>query len=186
MDKLVTIRHGGDVRKNGNGDVEFEEMREVSMLFSVRSSYGFLVTKLKERLQWADKGVDILMQGVIDVGSCNGPRIKRLVLISGPAEWNNFVSIVMETEVRALDLIVRHVVREPPPWEPSPIQCGASFEVVPPEACEVSFTRAVEEEEEDDDDVGGGGFADDNDVGGGAFADDEMGDGIFFDSDEDD
>jgi hypothetical protein len=42
--------------------------------------------------------------------------------------------------------------------------------VVPPEACEVAFTQAVEEEEEeeedddDDDDVGGGGFAYDNDV----------------------
>jgi hypothetical protein len=54
------------------------------------------------------------------------------------------VSIMMETEVRALDLIVRQVVREPPPQEPSPIQCGASFEVVPPEACEVALTQSVE------------------------------------------
>jgi hypothetical protein len=154
------------------------------MLFSARPSYGFLISKLKERLQWANEGVDIVMNGVIDVGSCNGPHIKRLVLISGPAEWNNYVSIVMETKVRALDLIVRQVVREPPPREPSPIQCGASFEVVPHEACEIPFTQAVEEE--DDDDVGGGGFADDNDVGGGVFADDEGGDGIFCDSDEDD
>jgi hypothetical protein len=71
----------------------------------------------------------------------------------------------METEVRALDLIVRQFVRELPLREPSPIQYGGPFEVVPPEACEVAFTQAVEEEEEDDDDVGGGGFADDNDVG---------------------
>jgi hypothetical protein len=189
MDKLVTICHDGNVRRNDNGDVEFEGMCEFSMLFSARLSYGFLVNKLKERLQWANEGVDIVMQGVIDVGSCNGPRIKRLVLISGTAEWNNYVSIVMETEVRALDLIIRQVVRELPPREPSPIQCGASFEVVPPEACEIAFTQAVKEEEEeddDDDDVGGGGFADDNDVGGGAFADDEGGDCIFSDSDEDD
>jgi hypothetical protein len=186
----VTIRHGGIVRRNDNGDVEFEGMREFSMLFSALPSYGFLVTKLKGRLQWSDEGLDIVMQGVIDVGSCNGPRMKRLVSIGGPAEWNNYVSIVMETEVRALDLIVRQFVRELPPRELSPIQCGGSFEVVPPEACEVAFTQAVEEEEEeeddddDDDDVGGGGFADDNDVGGGAFADDEGGDGIFSDSDE--
>jgi hypothetical protein len=143
MDKLVTIHHGGNVRRNDNGDVEFEGMREVSMLFNTRPSYGFLVTKLKERLR-ADEGVDIVMQGVIDVGSCIGTHIKRLVSISGPAEWNNYVSVVMETGVRALDLIVRQVVREPPPWESSPIQCGASFEVVPCEACEVAFTQAVE------------------------------------------
>jgi hypothetical protein len=154
MDKLVTIRHGGIVRRNDNGDVEFEGMQEFSMLFRGRSSYGFLVTKLKERLQWSDEGLDIVMQGVIDVGSCNGPCIKRLVSISGPTEWNNYVSILMETEVRALDLIVRHFVRELPPRETSPIQCGGSFEVVPPEACEVAFTQAVEEED-DDDDVGG-------------------------------
>jgi hypothetical protein len=48
------------------------------MLFSARSSYHFLVTKLKERLQWSDEGFDIVMQGVIDVGSCNGPRIKAV------------------------------------------------------------------------------------------------------------
>jgi hypothetical protein len=69
---------------------------------------------------------------------------KRLVSISGLPEWNNYVSIVMEMEVRALDLIVRQFVRELPPREPSPIQCGGSFEVVPPEACEVAFTQAME------------------------------------------
>jgi hypothetical protein len=76
MDKLVTICHGGNVGRNDNGDVEFEGMREFSILFSTRLSYGFLVTKLKERLQWADEGVNIVMQGVIDVGSCNRTRIK--------------------------------------------------------------------------------------------------------------
>jgi hypothetical protein len=58
MDKLVTIRHGGIVRRN---DVEFEGMREFSMLFSARPSYGFLVTKLKGRLQWSDEGLYIIM-----------------------------------------------------------------------------------------------------------------------------
>jgi hypothetical protein len=77
MDKLVKIRHGGIVRRNDNGDIEFEGMREFSMLLSAWPSYGFLVTKLKERLQWSDEGLDIVMQGVIDVGLCNGPHIKH-------------------------------------------------------------------------------------------------------------
>ena len=68
--------------------------------------FSMLGTRLKESFQWTDEGVDIVMQGVIDVGSSNGPRIKRLVLICGQADWNNYVSIVMETEVRALNLIV--------------------------------------------------------------------------------
>jgi hypothetical protein len=140
MDKLVTIRHGDIVRRNDNGDIEFEGMREVAILFNARSSYGFLVTRLKEKLHWTYEVVDIIMQGVIHVGSSNGPSIKRLVSICGEAEWNNYVSVVMETEVRALDLIVRQVVREAPSRDPSPIQCGASAEMVPPEACEVAFT----------------------------------------------
>jgi hypothetical protein len=121
--------------QNGNGDIEFETMQEVSMLFNARSSYGFLATRLKENLQWIDDWVDIIMQWVIDVGSYNGPRIKRLVSISGPAKWNNYVLVVIETEVRALDLIVSQVVRETSPQEPSPIKCGASFEEVPLEVC---------------------------------------------------
>jgi hypothetical protein len=36
----VTIRHGGIVRRNDNGDVEFEEMQEVSMLFNARPSFS--------------------------------------------------------------------------------------------------------------------------------------------------
>ena len=52
----MTIRHGGIVRRNDNGDIEFEGMREVSMLFNARSSYGLLVTRLKESLRWTDEG----------------------------------------------------------------------------------------------------------------------------------
>jgi hypothetical protein len=32
MDKPVTIRHGGNVSRNDNGDVEFKGMQEFSML----------------------------------------------------------------------------------------------------------------------------------------------------------
>jgi hypothetical protein len=46
----VTIPHGGNVRRNDNGDVKFEGTREFSMLFSARPSYGLLVTKLKAGL----------------------------------------------------------------------------------------------------------------------------------------
>ena len=63
-------------------------------------------------------------------------------------------------------------MRETSSREPSPIQYGASVEMVPPDACEVDFTQVAEE---DDDDVRGDGFADD-----------ERGDGSFFDSGEDD
>lgn len=100
------------MKRNDCGTVEFHGMQHVSMLFRSRPSFSELVVRLRERLKWTANEADIVIEGVIDVGS-KGPRIKRLVSIGGQDEWENYVSVVMETEVRALDLFVRKVLRDP-------------------------------------------------------------------------
>jgi hypothetical protein len=74
--------------------------------------------------------VDIIVQGVIDFG-CNGPHIRRLISISGQDEWENYISFVMDSEVRALDLFVRNISREASPngW---PIDMNNSLALVSP------------------------------------------------------
>ncbi|CAN6348218.1 unnamed protein product [Urochloa humidicola] len=109
MDKLVTLFHGGTVKENELGGCEFENMQRLPLLFSVRPTYSAIVHRMKERLMWTSEHEHLLIQGVIDVGSSNGPRIKRLISISGEDEWENYMAVVMASEVRALDLFVQKV-----------------------------------------------------------------------------
>ncbi|CAN6228060.1 unnamed protein product [Urochloa humidicola] len=112
MDKLVTLFHGGTVKENELGGFEFENMHRLPLLFSARPMYSAIVDRVKERLMWTSEHVDVVIQGVIDVGSSNGPRIKRLISISGQDEWENYMAVVMASEVRALDLFVQKVYME--------------------------------------------------------------------------
>ena len=64
-----------------------------------------LLEEVKIKLGWND--VDFVqIQGVIYVGSTNGPRIKRLLPISSDLEWTHYKVVVLACEVRSLDLVV--------------------------------------------------------------------------------
>ena len=144
-------------------------MEETTLLFSSRPSYGKVICRLKERLGWTDEHGDVVMQGLIDVGSSKGPRIKRLVSISSDGEWDNYVAIVLDSEVRAPDLFVQRVVRDqsPPraaldpndsPLVGSPDHEEVEVQVVSSaQVCEVPLTQ-VEADSEDVDDRSVGGF----------------------------
>jgi hypothetical protein len=64
MDKLVTLHHGGTVKRNELGNVVFKGMQECCC---------FLVAK--KNLRWMDDVVDVILEGVIDVDSSNGTHI---------------------------------------------------------------------------------------------------------------
>jgi hypothetical protein len=48
----------------------------------------------------------VQFEGVIDVGSCKGPHIKRLLKITSEPEWNDYKAVVLASEVRSLDLVI--------------------------------------------------------------------------------
>jgi hypothetical protein len=73
MEKLVMLYHGGEVRRNDIGGVDLENMHELSVLFSCRSTFNSILDKVNEKLRWTGGGVDNIVQGVIDVGS-KGPQ----------------------------------------------------------------------------------------------------------------
>jgi hypothetical protein len=118
------------VKRTDVGGVDFENMQELSILFSCRPTFSAIMDKVTDKLRWTGDGVDILVQGVIDFGS-KGPRIRRLISISGQDEWENYISFVMDSEVRALDLFVRNISREASPngW---PIDMNNSLALVSP------------------------------------------------------
>ncbi|CAL4916351.1 unnamed protein product [Urochloa decumbens] len=103
MDKLVTLFYGGTVKENELGSFEFENMERMSLLFSARPTYSGIVDRVKERLRWASEHVDVRIDGLIDVGSSKGPRIKRSISISGQDEWETYMGVVTDSEDESED-----------------------------------------------------------------------------------
>jgi hypothetical protein len=52
MDIIVMLYLGGDVKRNDVGGVDFENMQELSILFSCRPTFSGIVDKVKEKLRW--------------------------------------------------------------------------------------------------------------------------------------
>jgi hypothetical protein len=134
MDRLVRLHHGGCVVRTRDDSLQFEDMSEELLIFSESPSLSQLVEALKERLRWNVVDMHVQLEGVIDVGSSNGPRIKRLLKISTEAEWNNYKAVVLSSEVRSLDLVVSKESgvgndhNEACPTSPARIGNGLSFE----------------------------------------------------------
>jgi hypothetical protein len=79
MDKLVRLHHGGRVVRTRDDSVESEDMNEDVLIFSKSPSLTQLVDRVKVRLGWSEGDVHVHFEGVIDVGSSQGPRMKRLL-----------------------------------------------------------------------------------------------------------
>jgi hypothetical protein len=57
------------------------------------------VDRVKVRLGWSKGDMHVHFQGVIDVGSSQGPCIKRFLKITSESEWSDYKSIVLASEV---------------------------------------------------------------------------------------
>ncbi|KAJ1278502.1 hypothetical protein BS78_04G084300 [Paspalum vaginatum] len=106
MDKLVRVRHGGNLLRTVSGNVEFEEMSELVFMFGRPPSFNDLFERVESSLSSSEEVTVLKIDGVIDVGSANGPRVKRIAPIRSESDWEAYKDIVMSSEVRSLDLIV--------------------------------------------------------------------------------
>ena len=101
----MRLHHGGCVVRTRDDSVKFEKMSEQLLIFDESSTLTLLLEEVKIKLGWND--VDFVqIQGVIDVGSANGQRIKRLLPISSELEWTYYKAVVLASKVRSLDLVV--------------------------------------------------------------------------------
>ena len=82
----MRLHHGGHVVRTRDDSVEFENIFEDVLIFFESPSLTQLVDRVKVRLDWSDGDVHVQFEGVIDVGSCKGPRIKRLLKITSESE----------------------------------------------------------------------------------------------------
>ena len=88
-------------------------MREEVFLFGETPSLCNLACVVREKLGWTEKGVDLCLEGPIGAGSCNVTCMKIIAPIGNKKEWQAYVQIVINSEVRALDLVVRKAWSNP-------------------------------------------------------------------------
>ena len=92
MDNLVSIYHGGTVKRDRYGYVKFVEMQSVSMLFNEKPSFSELVARAREKLHChgADDYGGIAVEGVLHLGS--PPNIlRKMIPIWCADQWENYV-----------------------------------------------------------------------------------------------
>ena len=102
----MRLHHGGRIVRTRDDSLEFLDMCEELLIFSETPSLTQLVERVKVKLGWNEGDVHVQFEGVIDVGSSKGPRIKRLLKITNESEWNDYKAVVLASEVRSLDLVV--------------------------------------------------------------------------------
>ena len=102
----MRLHHGGRIVRTRDDSLEFLDMCEELLIFSETPSLTQLVERVKVKLGWNEGDVHVQFEGVIDVGSSKGPRIKRLLKITSETEWNDYKAVVLASEVRSLDLVV--------------------------------------------------------------------------------
>ena len=104
----MRLHHGGCIVRTNDDSLEFLDMcEELFFFFSETLSLTQLVERVKVKLGWNEGEVHVQFEGVIDVGSSKDPRIKRLLKITSKSEWNDYKAVVLASEVRSLDLVVR-------------------------------------------------------------------------------
>jgi hypothetical protein len=68
MDNLVSIYHGGTVKRNRYGYVEFVDKQSVPVLFNEKPSFSELAARAREEVHCHGDD-DIVVEGVLHLGS---------------------------------------------------------------------------------------------------------------------
>jgi hypothetical protein len=111
MTTFIAIYHGGVVITNEIGSYEFVRMKKETLLLNKFLTRANVVHLVHERLGWMDEGCEVRFEGRIDIGSSNGLRMKMMSLICDEKAWTAYVSVVMKSEIRGIELIGRMVAQ---------------------------------------------------------------------------
>jgi hypothetical protein len=112
MDNLVTLYYGGNIEKGVFGNITFDGMHGVSLIFNDRLLFSEVFGRARDELQCISSENAISVQGVVHFGKL-GWIFRQLVVIACEVEWENYVKTVMKNEYQCLDLVVRKFSNAP-------------------------------------------------------------------------
>jgi hypothetical protein len=106
MDTLVTLYHGGSVEEDVYGNVSFDGMKKVTVMFEERPSFGQIFARACEVIRCNLNDPSISIEGLLShVGSRT--VFRRLISIGSEDDWVKYVKIVMTIVPPCLDVVVR-------------------------------------------------------------------------------
>jgi hypothetical protein len=109
MTAFIVVYHSGVVITNEIGSYEFVEMKKETFLLNKFLTPANVVHLVREHLGWMDKGCEVRFEGRIDIRSSNGPRMKTISPVCDEKEWIAYVDVVIKSEIRGIELVVRMV-----------------------------------------------------------------------------
>jgi hypothetical protein len=81
MATFISVYHSGMIITNEIDSYEFVGMNNETFLLNEFSTLANVVRLVRERLSWMDDGCEVWLEGQINIGSSNGPRMKMMAPI---------------------------------------------------------------------------------------------------------
>jgi hypothetical protein len=106
MDNLLTLYHGGSVEKDVFGNITFDRMHEVSLIFNDRLLFSEVFGRAHDELQCISSEDATSVKRVVHFDK-SSLIFRRLVAVKCEVEWKNHVKTIMKNEYQCLDLVVR-------------------------------------------------------------------------------
>jgi hypothetical protein len=106
MDTLVTLYHGGSVEIDAYGNVSFDGMKIVTMLFDERPSFDKIFARACEEISCNINDPRISIQGLLS-HITYGTVVRRLISIASEDDWVRYVRIVKTMVPPCLDVVVQ-------------------------------------------------------------------------------
>jgi hypothetical protein len=106
MDTLVTLYHGGSVGIDAYGNVSFDGMKIVTMLFDERPSFDKIFARACEEISCNINDPRISIQGLLS-HITYGTVVRRLISIASEDDWVRYVRIVKTMVPPCLDVVVQ-------------------------------------------------------------------------------
>jgi hypothetical protein len=97
MENVVTMYHGGSVEEDEFGNVSFDGMRKVHLLFVEPPLFSEVFGKARDVVQCNSNEDAISVEGVLHYGK-SGQIFKGRVPIECEGEWEKYSKIVMKNE----------------------------------------------------------------------------------------
>jgi hypothetical protein len=143
MATFITIYHSGVIITNKIGSYEFVGMKET--FFNEFLTLTNVICLVCKWLAWMDECCEVRFEGLIDIGSSSGPRMKTMSPVCDEKEWATYVGVVMKSEIHVIELVARMISRNDVGEESS--RSPTLSEAVDEQhvECDVVFTQSSQE-----------------------------------------
>jgi hypothetical protein len=106
MDTLATLYHGGSMDIDAYGNVSFDGMKIVTILFDERPSFDKIFARACEEIICNINDPRISIQGLLS-HITYGTVVRRLIYIASKDDWVRYVRIVKTMVPPCLDVVVQ-------------------------------------------------------------------------------